>query len=291
MTLLSSFKAIFETLLDLSVDPHTGVALMASSVADYVIALLLDSAFCRVERSALGRLSSKSRPPPPYARQPSMEMSDSAVPPHANGSALPLKRTVTETSFSGPSSLKRNSSVANALRNLASMTGLLPHESSDTPASPQARQKDLDGAENAAGSGAYCSPYPDASHERVMPDGDHALRSTSLGMLHAQVRTRAALGIAPRLDLPSVPAAAVLEALTEEDMERLRIRRQKGTEADGRMTNNGLARSSDLGLGMVAKEVKDDVLPLKSGFFDWATEYYRESQMRVSPEAQCRGKC
>jgi regulator-associated protein of mTOR len=32
----------------------------------------------------------------------------------------------------------------------------------------------------------------------------------------------------------------------------------------------------------VAKEVKDDVLPLKSGFFDLAMEYFREPQMKVS---------
>jgi hypothetical protein len=78
----------------------------------------------------------------------------------------------------------------------------------------------------------------------------------------------------------------VLEALTTEDMERLRLRRNRGTEADadheGRMNNNGLARPAELTLGMVAKEVKDDVLPLKSGFYDWAVEYFREPQMKVS---------
>jgi regulator-associated protein of mTOR len=69
-------------------------------------------------------------------------------------------------------------------------------------------------------------------------------------------------------------------------MERLRLRRNRGMEADadhdGRMNNNGLARPAELTLGMVAKEVKDDVLPLKSGFYDWAVEYFREPQMKVS---------
>lgn len=81
-------------------------------------------------------------------------------------------------------------------------------------------------------------------------------------------------------------AAAVIETLTEEDMERLRIRRLKGTQAggdvDGKLGNNGLARNGELGLGMVAKEVKDDVLPLRSGFYDWAVDYFREPQMKVS---------
>jgi regulator-associated protein of mTOR len=49
------------------------------------------------------------------------------------------------------------------------------------------------------------------------------------------------------------------------------------------MNNNGLARPTDLTLGMIAKEVKDDVLPLKSGFYDWAVEYFREPQMKASP--------
>lgn len=98
---------------------------------------------------------------------------------------------------------------------------------------------------------------------------------------------RRGLGMTSRLEANYNPVAAVsvLEALTEEDMERLRIRRLRGSQAggetDGRMNNNGLPRMSDLGLGMVAKEVKDDVLPLKSTFFDWAVEYFKEPQMKV----------
>jgi hypothetical protein len=97
------------------------------------------------------------------------------------------------------------------------------------------------------------------------------------------------------MNMEPVRAVDVLEALSEEDMERLRIRRLRGTQAggdvDGRLANNGLARPNDLGLGMVAKEVKDDVLPLKSGFYDWAMEYFREPQMKVSePESVSNGR-
>jgi regulator-associated protein of mTOR len=89
------------------------------------------------------------------------------------------------------------------------------------------------------------------------------------------------------LELPPVDPALVMNALMEEDTERLRLRRSRGAghaggDHDGRFGNNGLAREDDLGLGMVAKEVKDDVLPLKSGFFDWAIEYFREPQMKAS---------
>ena len=69
--------------------------------------------------------------------------------------------------------------------------------------------------------------------------------------------------------------------LVEEDMERLEIRRHAGSEADSSFYGQR-AKASDLGIGLVAREVKDDVLPLKSNFFDWSCEYYTEPQMRVS---------
>jgi regulator-associated protein of mTOR len=106
-------------------------------------------------------------------------------------------------------------------------------------------------------------------------------------------RARATSGLAMSSTSFDEPANAfdVLEALVAEDMERCRLRRNRGTEAngdhEGRMNNNGLARPTELTLGMVAKEVKDDVLPLKSGFYDWAVEYYREPQMKVGSPSRC----
>jgi regulator-associated protein of mTOR len=80
----------------------------------------------------------------------------------------------------------------------------------------------------------------------------------------------------------------VIEALTEEDMERLRIRRssktQAGGGADGKSANAGMPQPHELGLGMVAKEVKDDVLPLRSDLYDYCLEYFKEPQMKVSGE-------
>ncbi|WWD18372.1 hypothetical protein CI109_102822 [Kwoniella shandongensis] len=314
LTLLSSFKVLFETLLDLSVDPHTEVALMASTVVDYIIALLLDSAFIRVKGSAIRTLIRNHNRPKAASRQMSAAFSDGGKLPHlSNGIPPPLTRTNTERSISNStsSSLKRNSSVANALRSLATMTGLAPAESPEAVSQSTEPRRDLgNGTAKRSGTAtpkdssaaSYRSPYPDASHERIMPtdsspstpNGSHpgaGARQSSLGIMNAQMRTRSALGImssSSRLDQSPVSAAAVLEALTEEDMERLRIRRNRGAhaggDADGRFGNNGLPRATDLGLGMVAKEVKDDVLPLRSGFFDWAMEYFREPQMKA-PDA------
>jgi hypothetical protein len=83
----------------------------------------------------------------------------------------------------------------------------------------------------------------------------------------------------PAHDYPPCTAAEVIAALVEEDMERLIIRRHAGAEAGGGVFGGG--RSNELGIGLVARRVKDDVLPLKSTFFDWSCEYYTESQMKV----------
>lgn len=283
LVMLSGFKVLFETLLDLSVDPHTGVALMASTVVDYIVALLLDSAFIRVAGSATQQLAMAKRRPTAASRQLSSAVTDVGRSQTTANTPAPT-RTNTGVSEGG---MKRSSSVANALRNLASITGLYPQESSESPSTPTySTAQEYTEEPETPPLITYQSPYPDSTHKRIHPDHDptHPLRHpSSLGVLsaNAQMRARANLG----MSLPPVSPGAVIDALTEEDMERLRIRRLKGTQAgggaDGRLGNNGLARPMELGLGMVAKEVKDDVLPLKSGFFDWAVEYFREPQMKV----------
>jgi regulator-associated protein of mTOR len=256
LTLLSSFKTLFETLLDLSVDPHPEVAGMAATVVDYIVALLLSSAFNRVAGTSLKALN-----------LPKLGSRFSHVPP-----PLDLPRTPTTPSRSEPpstptgrDSLKRNSSVAGALRSLASFAGFTATEAPEpvvAPADPVTRT-DLDVAQS--GASFYKSPYPNASYERIVPEA-------SIGRNGANSNS-------------PVAAVDVIEALVEEDMERLRHRRLRGTQAggdaDGKLANNGLPRPSDLGLGMVATEVKDDVMPLRSDFFDWAVEYFREPQMKA----------
>lgn len=277
LTLLSSFKVLFEALLDLSVDPNTEVALMASTVVDYIVALLLDSSFMRVKGAACQRLAAKRRP-----QAMSRQQSNAA-----NAAVPQLRRQNTAVSdTSSTSTLKRNSSVVNVLKGLATMTGLMTEDSPDSHA--PANEPNTDVTPTPSNGANYTSPYPDASHPRTLPDQPTRASSSN----HLQTRLgRSGGGLAMTSsaysELSGAPAepAAVLEALTEEDMERLRIRRLKGTQAggdvDGRLGNNGLARNGDLGIGMVAKEVKDDVLPLRSGFYDWAVDYFREPQMKV----------
>ncbi|KAF7302526.1 WD-REPEATS-REGION domain-containing protein [Mycena chlorophos] len=87
----------------------------------------------------------------------------------------------------------------------------------------------------------------------------------------------------------------VIEALVEEDMERLRARRRAG--ATGRRGHHGHHRGGPGGaspsssmssmdsngsviLGLGTGVGMADVLPLRSTFFDWCCEYFTEPQMR-----------
>ena len=169
------------------------------------------------------------------------------------------------------------------------MTGFLPtsetpehEEVPQTPTTTEVTEAPASGSPTSAAH--YTSPYPDPSHPRTLPEGASGTSPES-SMSSARMRATSGLAMSTSFD-QAVDAFDVLEALTGEDMERLRARRMRGTQAvadqDGRVNNNGLARPTELTLGMVAKEVKDDVLPLKSNFYDWAVEYFREPQMKVS---------
>ncbi|WOO77695.1 Target of rapamycin complex 1 subunit mip1 [Vanrija pseudolonga] len=262
LTLLSSFKTLFETLMDLSVDPHPEVAGTASTVVDYIVALLLDSSFNRVPDTALKGLNR----PKVGAR---FAQASQAEPPRSPSNSTHLAKSDGLSPVNG--GLKRNTSFGGALRSLASLTGLLPAEIPEETQAPVETVTRTDVEQSQYGAQFYKSPYPDSTHQRVLPDG--VARG---GVLGTRVRHQ--------VDPTAVTAVSVIEALVEEDMERLRQRRLRGTQAggdaDGRLANNGLSRPNDLGLGMVAAEVKDDVVPLRSGFFDWAVEYFREPQMK-----------
>jgi regulator-associated protein of mTOR len=83
-----------------------------------------------------------------------------------------------------------------------------------------------------------------------------------------------------------------MEALMEEDMERLRARRRAGQNPRRHMHAGGGVPSpsnstfsvdsnnSSVILGLGTGLGIRDVLPLKSTFFDWCCEYFKEPQMR-----------
>ena len=90
-------------------------------------------------------------------------------------------------------------------------------------------------------------------------------------------------------------ACDVMEALMEEDMERLRARRKAGRRSHSgagslpspsHSTFSMDSNASSVILGLGTGTGIRDVLPLKSTFFDWCSEYFKEPQMRVSSALQ-----
>lgn len=307
------FKLMYTTLLDLSVDPHPEVASLACTVLDYLTALLLDSAFARARGSTLRIKQFSQRtsrfetqmPTNPGLDSPSLGASGTLVPGSTPTSPeiAPAHLKRSDTGLFGASRvtgvLKRNSSIANALKNFASITGYgTPQEDNQSVASEDSvatKPALVSQASSQLHVQPYVPPYPMArtgtsnSLKRAKSQ-DKVARTASLGsLLHSS--GRADFGFSslhedkPRTDFT---AAEVVHALTEEDMERLRIRRLARSEAGGgaelTSNNQGMPKPNELGLGMVANEVKDDVLPLRSEFYDYSLEYFKEPQMKI-PDA------
>ncbi|EKM61656.1 uncharacterized protein PHACADRAFT_248390 [Phanerochaete carnosa HHB-10118-sp] len=301
---LSSFFTIFSVLLELSCDPYQEVATNAQTVVDYVIALLLESPFTRLENTSLSK-------PPPNALQATMKRrARSRVPSHGSQTTvtqappsqaarpgLPRSDTMssgmTATSMVVSNTLKRTSSFANALRHLA---GGLPFPSSDGDggrSSPKPQPQNISQLEVPGVSrppspnlnyAQYTSPYSrpsSPSHDYYLP------------------QTPPSPGLSTRSDeTPRPPveymASDVIEALMEEDMERLRARRRAGTRSKqhGHHHGTGVMSSpsgstfsvdsvgSSIILGLGTGVGIRDVLPLKSRFYDWCCEYFKEPQMR-----------
>ncbi len=314
ITILLTFKLMFAALLDLSVDPHPEVATLACTVVDYVTALLLDSAFTRARGSTLRAQYYMEKTRPTKSKMAnaglhSPSLAQLSMPQAPDGGLHPAQPTLvrsdtaSSTASRVTSTLKRTNSVVNVFKNLASMTGY----ATPPPPEDQASNAGSDTTEPterkpAASKGNplhianYVPPYPlaranDMQHavEKQKPverTSSHGNVLSSYSQLHITSKGPSSTSSGrPRVDA-NFDAAHVIEALTEEDMERLRIRRtsksQAGGGADGKSANAGMAQPHELGLGMVAKEVKDDVLPLRSDLYDYSLEYYKEPQMKVS---------
>lgn len=299
--LLSSFFTIFVLLLDLSVDPYHEVATNAQTIVDYVMALLLESPFTRLESTSLH--APPTAPPdrhgspqlghtrervtslqssPPYHHLPTPSLAKDRPNISRNDSmASSLAGSVSNT-------LKRTSSFANALKVL---TGSIAFPSSEDGRSspslagsllPSAlRHHDLAADVSRPPSpnmnvAQYSSPYSLSPKDAAPPASPRSYDSQN-----------------PAMDFL---ACDVMEALMEEDMERLRARRKAGRRSHSAGTGSlpspshstfsmdSNASSVILGLG-TGTGIRD-VLPLKSTFFDWCSEYFKEPQMRVSPAFQ-----
>jgi regulatory associated protein of mTOR len=297
--ILSSFFTIFSVLLELSVDPYHEVATSAQTIVDYIMALLLESPFTRLESSTLHQLSPPQRTPAgARSRRSSLTSSPTSLTrpssPNVHRPGVPRGDTMTGTISSGVSStLKRTSSFANALKNLAGGIAFpsvedgrsSPHRGPHTPTSlilslekpgiSRPPSPNLNFAQ-------YASPYSRPPSPQVLTSSKSSPASPT------------ALARSPTDDpshqTTSFLPSDVIEALTEEDMERLRARRRAAhssrgrnavlhSPADSTFSSDSAGSSVILGLG-TGTGIRD-ILPLKSRFFDWCCEYFKEPQMRV----------
>ncbi|EPQ60061.1 WD40 repeat-like protein [Gloeophyllum trabeum ATCC 11539] len=289
--LLSSFFTIFVALLELSTDPYQEVATNAQTVVDYVMALLLESPFTRLDSTSLH----VPPPPPPSSRVghqhngtrsrvSSIHSSPSQPQPYApiaNRPQLNRSETMTSAVAAGvTSTLRRTSSFANALKSLAGNIAFPSTEDGrSTPSTPAPPRLDMPDISRAPSPNLNFAQYTSPYSRPPSPDGAF-LPPPSPVVHHPQDHH------APADFMPW----DVMEALMEEDMERLRARRRAGTQVrrhvSGAMSSpSGSTFSVDSGnssviLGLGTGAGIRDSLPLKSRFYDWCCEYFKEPQMR-----------
>ncbi|KAI0814821.1 hypothetical protein BC629DRAFT_1467282 [Irpex lacteus] len=298
---LSSFFTIFCVLLELSCDPYQEVATNAQTIVDYIVALLLESPFTRLEHTSLGR------PPPSVHEDHSRKDSRTRVPSGGSQASTPqppspmarpgltrsdtMTSTMSSTISSGVSStIRRTSSFANALRSLAGGIAFPTVEdgrSSPKPPSDSLRPE-IPGVSRPPSPNLnyaqYTSPYSRPSTPPNIAFSTHDSPS-----LHASPRS----SVESARPVADYLASDVMEALMEEDMERLRARRKTASRSRNHH-HGGLgpmsspsgstfsidSSTSSVILGLGTGVGIRDVLPLKSRFYDWCCEYFKEPQMR-----------
>jgi regulator-associated protein of mTOR len=286
--LLSSFFTIFVVLLDLSVDPYQEVATNAQTIVDYITALLLESPFSRLDSASLNY-----DPAIPLSRRGSPQLS--CPPPHPfleNELERSSSKSETMTnSLSIGVAMKRTASFANSLKifagNIAFPTSEDGH-SSPTLHSAQLRS-DRQGTTDLSrppspnmNIAQYASPY---AHPQS--GSTPAEKPNTSSPRHSQESS----------SNKDYIASDVMDALMEEDMERLRARRRTASHsrrhhAGGSSPSNSTfsmdsTNSSVVILGLGTGVGIRDVLPLKSSFFDWCAEYFKDPQMRVRLTTEC----
>ncbi|KAH7920933.1 hypothetical protein BV22DRAFT_765532 [Leucogyrophana mollusca] len=284
--LLSSFFTIFVVLLELTMDPYHEVATHAQTIADYIMALLLASPFHRLDCTSLDSppLAPDHRANPTggtHSRAPSLQSSPLMTHPPSpiiSRPGLTRSDTMTSTLSSGvTNTLRRTSSFANALRNLAGGIAFPTMDESRAPPSPgptmQSKPEYFDQSRPPSPNfnmAQYTSPYSRPASPVV--NGSH-LSPSAL----------------PESSSDYMPSH-VMEALMEEDMVRLRSRR-RGSKRHLHGISGDLSSpcgstfsmdssTSNVPLGCGTGNGLRDMLPLKSAFFDWCCEYFKEPQMR-----------
>jgi len=335
-TYLSQVFMLLTSLYELALDPHVEVAIMATTIVDYIVAMLLESPFGKIQKStvrayplsqqqrerarkistsgALSRQSSASNLSSmvvPASSRPVAQRSDSA-------SQVSTRSSLTET-------LKRTSSFASTIKSLASYANLghaaQPETASIPPSPAGSSVGDGERINSRPPSPAFnlttyippYSQYPSIEIESSEPTSSRAssspassIRSLSLhslrpaspgpntnGKVYAQ-QTTSPLSIA--FSPGDIVCALIAQDLLQ--FHQRKIRGEHGTPSRSRGRDSqrrALCDQIDLRKMEIVQAAFNldlasglaDVLPLKSRFYDWCLEYYKEAQMRVGVPYCC----
>jgi regulator-associated protein of mTOR len=396
--LLSSFFTIFVVLLDLSVDPYAEVQTMAQTIVDYIMALLLESPFTKLDTSSLDRppnlpldrrapgsvggggyggMASASTSAPYLASDRSSLNATAVIAPPSPTPGGPIRPSLSRSdTLPSPltSTLKRTSSFANATSSFIKSFGFTSSNNGTGGGQGMAgvygvggmddggRGTPLPGPISASGflslgggggdvmdmtrapppnlnSATYESPYAAPSlytaSSATLRDSTalpHQYQHYDAGSSH-QNKFTTRVNDSPQSQQQQQQQHPhdfqpyhVMDALMEEDMERLRARRRTGLYPRQRggggggdrhshssshqshsnshshshshshgggsgsipsPSNSTFSRDSgdsgtSVNLGLGTGSGVRDVLPLRSTFYDWCCEYFKEPQMRVS---------
>ncbi|KAB5592445.1 WD repeat protein mip1 [Ceratobasidium theobromae] len=307
---LTSFFTIYCTLLELSVDPYPEVATLAQTVVDYIMALLLESPFAKLSTSDFPKTIPSRQIH--YPHQPKGVDNEKIV----GGQIGRMTNT-----------LRRTTSFAATLRNIATGYAFPALES---PGTGPSSEPDSAGGKLTVSkeipkphltSVQYISPYPPSSSSTATPGLEKSGSKTepptpapsSPGTPY-MTRSSKSLSGSPTKEHGPLPkfttdprvysghghghnygpsAADIIDALVEEDMDRLRARKHRhhsthpsGMHPPPPMSSDGTESSiTGSGLsGLCTGESLANILPLKSKYFDWSCEYFLEPQMRQSEE-------
>ena len=277
--MLSSFYTVFIFIVELTTDPYPEVAAYAQTIMDYIMALLLESPFRFINGTNMNK-----KPPLQSQSQAANSRLKTIFLTQNSFSSVPTTPS-DSTSSAGGNILRRTASFANSLRSIAgsyAFPSLVPDED-DSNCSKTSSSKLMLGSHVPAPPSpnfqyaGYTAPYECADDlQKPVHFLSHDLPQNNGEELDYEVHE-------------------VFSALFEEDMERLRARKKKDNQEryyqeHAKEADNQRVRARDARQRAQSKRVMlspgtgyglPQVLPLKSRFYDWCCEYFKETQMRV----------
>jgi regulator-associated protein of mTOR len=331
---LSIVFLLLTSLYELALDPHAEVAAMATTIVDYIVAMLLESPFARIEKSTVRSYPFVSQQQRERARKVSTSSALSRQSSASNISSMAASATsrpvaqrsdsATQVSTRGSltETLKRTSSFASTIKSLASYANLghatQPETISIPPSPAGSSVGDGERINSRPPSPAFnlstyilpYSQYPSLEVESSEPASSRASSSPSSTV--SSIRSLSLHSLRPASPSPSANGGVygqqrtnplstafspsdIVCALIGQDLLHFHQRKARGepnilSRSRGRDSQrSALCDQIDLRKMEAVQATFNldlasglaDILPLKSRFYDWCLEYYKEAQMRV----------